>query len=890
MVMLIGSNPKLSCCQKDRLIDVIKTGTLQDLLSLFDELQYISLDEEQMTWEDQRKELVNEKLIPCILRRHPTPSSPYSSHHNYKEEQWRAVSDRVFAARGVDSSKFTHERNKYFVSNFGRLVFFNDVNCDNPIPILSTATPNIDDSYIRSAFYNTKPPPGENNGGLDENQDEEEGVSGCGVSSGSGSGGGGGTEDSYIKKITCIPRSYVVFFTFYKYDEFDFKTMIIDHINEDRSDNHMINLWPLSMTVNKRVRAKKNRSNTSTANGITELKGKLMDDGSYIERFQINKPTSVGGEATFDSNDGDGGEEGGGDGDGDWNGEVEEETSNSLIFTGTNGLAGAIRLRASLEARAGWFSECCVNHILFMFFKRKDLLQLHVSFFDKTFVDGRDEDDNDSNGEDTLTNSNGSGVASGVRALLDLRSATRHQTTATNSTATTTTSSAIDNYMTPSRNTDTQRSAPISSLPRSGFATIKVDGRIIIADDSQPTQQSGFLPQSEPRRLVPAPRRSPRLLVQNPSSAEFINIPQPLRVEFNRDIDGDDDDDGEEMEEWQQQDPEWQLTLADLLVLDSEAYEIERGDNNSSWQSDPRYSLYHSIYHELQNVGIHNAGSYNGYLLKNNLACMADSFAIQPITYEQNTLNEFVRKITGTADGCRYTIQKYTAQLRDASSDVDVTVAISMAGQLISFLYNVTVVYWRSDHQINITQVKQHHRWDAPRGGGKIIHIFHDSGYTFFPLRVLSSDSRSNLLYKYTADSARNKFSTDDNASTVSYHSQFFEGIDNYDKDQILAQINDLNLNDYNQDDNNETIPDECDVVTATLSPISDPIKFFTYDNDGALMKHTVVSRVPIEQRESNCKPGKLQREMMLIRCNSYSYFSFIIPCIIHTILLTFNR
>ena len=661
VVFVIGPNSnKISFEQKSGLLNAVKTGNERDLVKHYGELEYSSIQEERQRGYNRRRLRLLKKLEGIITEKFDSPPSIYSSHENYEKEQWRLVHRRVFKNYGYTGEQFRMESNKFWVSNYGRLIYFDNLDTNDPTPNLCTERPHIDSNYVSSGFHNSKvnvtDDPDDNN---DDNADPD-----------------------YIKLLR-VPRSYVVFFTFYKWDDeklgkFDKDTMIIDHINGDKSDNHFINLYPLPKESNAKVRDKLNRNNVYGTNAV--CKGGEEDDDNGISRdiLWINKVTKAG-----------------------------SATPATGYIVYKKDKVRAIRKRAVMEVEAGHFDKLCCNHILYMFFKRRDLYVLKEKFFDKTYLIGgeaattmNNDEDNSEEEEDEQQQQQQLRRRGGGTAL-------REDTTAT-------ADSTARNNLTPRHPPVTPGSATAQQQRgRDGGSTltrarVTIGRRTVYPDRSNngaPTPQLLFTRNEEP----PPPGEE-----------------------------GEEEDNG--------------LTIGDLLTLSKDEYTIDNGDKDSSWRS--RNSIFHVLYHQLKKIGKLD-DSFNGIILKKTIAYFVRDFENQPLTYEKNKIYEFIAKQNDTSDAI-YNKVKYVSDLLQGRDGGNVSGSAGgvIEGFITSILYNVTVVYWYHDGVSG--KITQYNKWDAAFGGSEIIHIFSKDtcigNTSYCPMYIHSNNtsiSTDNVFSKY---------------------------------------------------------------------------------------------------------------------------------------------
>jgi len=628
MRIVIGPNSnKIALEQKSGLLNAVKTGNIEDLVKHYGELEYSNLEEDRQHGYNRRRLRLLKKLEGIITEKFDSPPSIYSSHENYKKEQWRLVHRRVFKKYGYTGEQFRMEGNKFWVSNYGRLIYFDHLDSENPTPKLCTERPNIDTNYIKSEFRNSKV--NVNDDPDDDNNDNN-------------------ADPDYIKLLR-VPRSYVVFFTFYKWDDeklgkFDKDTMIIDHINGDRSDNHFINLYPLPIETNKKVRDKLNRNNIHGTNAV--CKGGEEDDDNGIPKdiLWIRKPTKAG-----------------------------SATPAKCYIVYKKGKVRAIRKRARMEVEAGHFGKLCCNHILYMFFKRRDLYVLTEAFFDKTYLiggeaatDNDENGDNNSEGDDTEQQQRRQGGGTPAPLL-------REDTTA---------DSTAQNNHTPINRAVTPGSATVQQQRRGrngGGGTVT---RITVGGSAY-----------------------------NPG-----NVPTPQALQFSRNLPPPPPGDEDEEENGP--------TLGDLLILSKHQFSIIRGDNNSEWRSSN--SIFHVLFYQLKKIGKLDY-SFNGIILKKTIANFVRDHANQPLTYEKNTVQEYVEKQKDTSDAKYCSVDRYVSDLLQGRDGGNVGNDSGSCGGVVegfitSVLYNVTVVYWY--HDVGSGEITQCQKWDAANGGSKILHVF----------------------------------------------------------------------------------------------------------------------------------------------------------------------
>ena len=588
MRIVIGPNSnKISLGQKSGLLNAVKTGNERDLVKHYGELEYSNIEEDRQHGYNRSRLRLLKKLEGIITKNFDNPPSIYSSHENYKKEQWRLVHRRVFKKYGYTGEQFRMEANKFWVSNYGRLIYFDNLDTDNPTPNLCTERPHIDSNYVKSNFYNSKvnvtDDPDDNN---DDNADPD-----------------------YIKLLR-VPRSYVVFFTFYKWDDeklgkFDKDTMIIDHINGDKSDNHFINLYPLPIETNKKVRDKLNRNNIYGTNAVCKGGEEDDDNGISIDILWINKVTKAGSAKPA-------------------TGYVECK----------NGKVGAIRKRAVMEVEAGHFDKLCCNHILYMFFKRRDLYVLKEKFFDKTYLIDSEAATNNDNGNDNSEEEQDEQQQQQQQQQQQPRqrggTASREDTS----------DSTARNNPTPHHPPVTPGSATAQQQSRrDGGGSTLTRVRVTIGGRS-------YLPRGNNNG---AP--TPQLLF-----ARNEETPPPARD----DNEGDPPGSGEVEED---NGP----TIGDQLTLSKDEYTIDNGDKDSTWNN--RNSIFHVLNHLLNKIG-KLSSNFNGLLLKEIIAHFVRDFENQPLTYEKNKIYEFIAKQKDTQDA-KYNKVKYVSDLlhgRDGSN------------------------------------------------------------------------------------------------------------------------------------------------------------------------------------------------------------------------------
>ena len=678
MRISIGSSVsnKISLEQKSGLLQAIKTDNYKYLVKYFAELEYRSVDEDRRLFGNRRRKRVK-KLEEIIAKAAADKTSPiyddssslYSSHENYKKEQWRLVQRRVFKMLGYTTDQFKHQQNRFWVSNYGRLLYFDNLDTNNPTLQLCTERPNINDNYVSSRFPNINPDPSN------------------------------GQDSNYIKYLR-VRRSHVVFFTFYKWHKFNNDTMDIDHINGDKSDNHFINLWILTKDSNKKVRDKLNRNNgIYGTNAIS--KGGEEEDGDGIPKdiLWIKKPTPKG-----------------------------STTPATGFVVCKSGIVGAIRKRARMEVEAGHFDELSCNHILYMFFKRRDLYVLKEKFFDKTYlISNEAASNNDENGDN-----NSEGEDEQQQQQQQQQQQPRRQRGGTASREDT---NAAQNDLTPHNPSVTPGSATAQQSRRDGGGSTLTRVRVTIgrrtvypdrSNDGAPTPQLLFTRNDEP----PPPRD------------DGGEEPPPPGEEIEEEEDG--------------------PIIGDLLTLNKHEHTIDRGDNNSSWRG--RNSIFHVLYHQLNKIG-KLSSNFNGLLLKENIANFVRDFENQPLTYEKNKIHEFIAKQKDTQDA-KYNKVKYVNDLlhgRDGSSggNVSGSAGAVIEGFITSVLYNVTVVYWYPD--IDSGEITQYNKWDAAYGGSEILHVFSEDnsiGNTSYCPMYISQRNQANtgqnainhLHYQYVED------------------------------------------------------------------------------------------------------------------------------------------
>ena len=837
--------PFLSTSAKEDLFNVIKRGTFKDLVLQFGELQYTSLSDEQDEWDDTRKTLVNNILIPTIKKHYSTPSTVYSSLENYKEEQWRHVSPRVFTQLGYTSIQFMYEQNKWFVSNYGRLVYFTDLNTKQPVPNLSSVRPNIDDEYIRNGFDNTITPPagGGVGGGTIPPADEGSGLDG---SEGNGNGG----TNSYIKRVRDIPRSYVVFFTFYNYVEFDKDTMMIDHINEDRSDNHFINLWPLSNDVNKMVRTKLNRNNRSNANGVSVWSVQYEGD-ELITEYAIGMPTPV-----------DAGQTG-----------QRSRSNNMKIYKESDGKPGAIRERFRLKVAAGHFGELSLNHILFLFYKRDDLLEIYEKDWNKVFlIDYRTDDDNDDDDyhddDDTINfdteSEKGELVIGAAGTSMAVAASRQDQELA--ATLSTTGNTTASQYNTPHASHNRRHQRPqddVSGFHLLEFPIITGDRDILVGEEGLGRRPSHLhIPRRSPRRhpqsekidTQAAPHQQSRndILVGEEGSVRTRPLHIPRRSPGRRQAapshqqsHNEDYGSGPDEEEEPSSLEPHQRTLRDLLTLKQSQYDIEQ---------DGKGSLYDVLLYQLKKKGILDDQFSAGILMMNIANAARDFDTHKGVTNEKNTLNEFVGKLKDYT-GAIYSVEKFRSELLGHVT-VDDVVKNKVSCLLVSFLYNVTVVCWTNGEN---GIINQYERWDTPRKGNEIFHILASSN-EYFPLAIESPSSENNNTTNNNGDQYPLPVAFD-NEGTPQFF-QLFQGQipDNDIIADLPFRINGRRLQSC------DDIPDTCEVkknANVTVSGTANSIMLgegnvymvvATANPDGKYFKHAVVFKTSIDfdPRSSN--------------------------------------
>ncbi|EJK63945.1 hypothetical protein THAOC_15370 [Thalassiosira oceanica] len=329
-------------------------------------------EEDQWRSDPDKEQFIKECIAKIRNKYHPEPDCLYGP-----DEDWRLVDlDDLVKYDFIKQEQRAHfGGHKWFVSSRGRLVYMRQ----NPkkqdedlVPHLSAVQPRLDNKRIINTFEpphksgSANPAVEDSSGGADN--DEELGNSTGGPS----------------VKVVSLPRSVLVFFSFVdvgstRFEDFNRKDYVIDHINEDTEDNNLRNLWILSQNNNKKNRKFRNRNNSSRVGNVVCLGKPKPEEGedTYIPvgvfRFGVMIPRELAefdvklatAEADFEELSPQEKKE-----------FVEEAGERWYELTGT--LEEAAWIRFTLEIKAGYWSEFSIGHIYHMLHGRRDWLFLGI--------------------------------------------------------------------------------------------------------------------------------------------------------------------------------------------------------------------------------------------------------------------------------------------------------------------------------------------------------------------------------------------------------------------------------------------------------------------------------------------------------------------------------
>jgi len=310
------NQPRISRADFDQVLAIRKRGHRDQIMDMFKELPRCTA-EKCVKEEDQA---IRERHIKLLTDKFAIPDSNL---------EWRAMSREAVVKFGwkmqenpadPNVNAFEFQLHKWYVSHEGDVARFSSVNDE---PTIVTAKPKLDNGYasheITNSFRNEQP----------------------------------NVTTASIK----LPLSYMVFFTFYKLDEFDRKQgWVLDHINGVKHDNRFCNLWPLPNNgYNSRARDKVDRSNTSGYTGVGE-KTTIGD-----ERFLVIPP-------------------------------VLGSDTEGMQYSTTNSPAEAVTLRFDMEVKEDWFQKLSYNHIIYMLFYREDWMLLPIDKWFEHFIVQEDLD------------------------------------------------------------------------------------------------------------------------------------------------------------------------------------------------------------------------------------------------------------------------------------------------------------------------------------------------------------------------------------------------------------------------------------------------------------------------------------------------------------------
>jgi len=305
-----NNQPRIRRAVFDQVMTIRKIGHRDHIMGMFRELPRCSAEE----CDNEEDQAIRDRHVELLTDKFTIPDSNL---------EWRAMSrDAVvkFGWKTQDNpaepnvNVFKFQLHKWYVSHEGDVARFDSVNDE---PQIVTAKPRLDNGYvyhsITNSFRETQP-----------------------------------NVTTYQIKL---PSSYMVFFTFYKLDEFDRKQgWVLDHINGVKYDNRFCNLWPLPNNgYNVRARDKVNRSNTSGYNGVGE-KTTIGDN-----RFVVVPP-------------------------------VIGSDTEGIKSSSTNSPAKAVASRFDMEVKVDWFQKLSYNHILYMLFYREDWMLLPIDAWFKHFI------------------------------------------------------------------------------------------------------------------------------------------------------------------------------------------------------------------------------------------------------------------------------------------------------------------------------------------------------------------------------------------------------------------------------------------------------------------------------------------------------------------------
>ena len=310
------NQPRIRRAVFDKVMAIRKRGHRDQIMDMFKELPRCA-PEKCVKEEDQA---IRDRHIKLLTERFTIPDS---------DLEWRAMSREAVVKFGWKTrenapdptvNEFEFQLHKWYVSHEGDVARFDSVNDE---PQIVTAKPKLDNGYVVHGITNSfrKQQP------------------------------------NVTTKDIRLPLSYMVFFTFYKLDEFDREQgWILDHINGVKHDNRFCNLWPLPNNgYNLRRRDKVDRNNTSGFNGVGE-KTTIGDD-----RFVVDPPVK--------------------------GSDTERDTSLT-----TKSPAEAVALRFDMEVEENWFQKLSYNHIIYMLFYREDWMLLPIDKWFEHFIVQEDLD------------------------------------------------------------------------------------------------------------------------------------------------------------------------------------------------------------------------------------------------------------------------------------------------------------------------------------------------------------------------------------------------------------------------------------------------------------------------------------------------------------------
>jgi len=312
--MTLTSGPQVSRHQMEETIKYRLFGSVDEMKdSLFMQLPIRDEDEVE---DDQARE-IRDKHIAKLNKDFPREG-----------RIWRALSILPFEMYGWKKdenyddddirNQFQFIQNKWYVSQDGMVALFQKIESE---PTLSGTRPQLVDGYVRHRFINTWAK----------------------------------DNDGVINKDMVIPLSYMILFTFCKVPDFNRDDgWVIDHTDGIKDNNMLYNLWPFPVEgINKRVRDKLNRNNSSGNNGVSP---EVVIRGE--DCFLVDVP-----------------------------GTKEKVKCDSQ--------RDGISTRFGLEDDASWFQHMNPNHTMMMLFFRDDHLSLTIRKWGDTFLKPEDRDYSD---------------------------------------------------------------------------------------------------------------------------------------------------------------------------------------------------------------------------------------------------------------------------------------------------------------------------------------------------------------------------------------------------------------------------------------------------------------------------------------------------------------